>query len=86
MLRVHENQVITREHFNISNSILNHVLFIEYAFISCLVDVVKIVFAFECCMFCDCASVYLTHSSKTEMFGLEKSLDFNFLEIVRQEM
>ena len=86
MLRVLENQVIIREHINISNSILNHVLFIEYAFMSCLVDVVKIVFAFECCMFCDCASVYLTHSSKTEMFGLEKFLDFNFLEIVRQEM
>ena len=47
---------------------------------------VKIVFAFECCMFCDFASVYLTHSSKTEMFGLEKFLDFNFPEIVRQEM
>ena len=86
MLRVHENQVITKEHINISNSILNHALFIKYAFMSCLDDVVKIVVAFECCMFCDCASIYLAHSSKTEMFGLEKFLDFNFLEIVRQEM
>ena len=86
MLRVHENQVIIRKHVNISNSILNHALFIKYAFMSCLDDVVKIVVAFECFMFCDCASVYLTHPSKIEMFGLEKFLDINFLEIVRQEI
>ena len=50
---------------------------------SSLVDVVKIVFAIECCMFFDCASLYICTSlleMKSFIHPKQKCLDWrNFL-------